>query len=235
MLVTGAGPVGLLAALIGVQYGFDVHVLDRVTEGPKPQLVHDLGATYHSGVVTDVGFEPDVIVECTGVGSVIVDSIRTVGSGGVVCSSPGWAAVPERQGGAVACTTEQTRAGRGSAVGRPARRAAAGGHPRGARLPRPRRRRRLARFERVYDLPWTIGMITPVEGDDGWLLGAGRGFVHLALDGTHRTIAEVSPSDTRMNDGACDPQGRFSAGTWPTTTTKEVARSTGSSGTVGWS
>ena len=56
-------------------------------------------------------------------------------------------------------------------------------------------------------------MIAPIEGDEGWLLGAGRGFVHLAPDGTHRTIAEVSPAGTRMNDGACDPQGRFWAGT----------------------
>ncbi len=66
---------------------------------------------------------------------------------------------------------------------------------------------------RVYELPWTVGMIAPIEGDEGWLLGAGRGFVHLAPDGTHRTIAEVSPAGTRMNDGACDPQGRFWAGT----------------------
>jgi sugar lactone lactonase YvrE len=66
---------------------------------------------------------------------------------------------------------------------------------------------------RVYDLPWTVGMIAPIAGDEGWLLGAGRGFVHLAPDGTHRTIAEVSPAGTRMNDGACDPQGRFWAGT----------------------
>lgn len=85
VLVTGAGPIGLLAALIGVQHGLDVHVLDRATEGPKPQLVRDLGATYHSGAVSDVGFAPDVIVECTGVGSVIVDSIRLIGAGGVVC------------------------------------------------------------------------------------------------------------------------------------------------------
>ena len=56
-------------------------------------------------------------------------------------------------------------------------------------------------------------MIAPIDGDDGWLLGAGRGFVHLAPDGTHRTIAEVAPPATRMNDGACDPQGRFWAGT----------------------
>ena len=84
-LVTGAGPIGLLAALLGVQLGLDVHVLDRATTGSKPRLVHDLGATYHSGSVTDIGFEPDVIIECTGVGQVIVDSIRQVGAGGVVC------------------------------------------------------------------------------------------------------------------------------------------------------
>ena len=34
VLVTGAGPVGLLAAMLGVQQGLDVHVLDRVTERP---------------------------------------------------------------------------------------------------------------------------------------------------------------------------------------------------------
>jgi glucose 1-dehydrogenase len=84
-LITGAGPIGMLAAMIGVQYGLDVHVLDRVTEGAKPQLVHDVGATYHSGAVTDLGLQPDVVIECTGVGSVIVDSIRSVGSGGVIC------------------------------------------------------------------------------------------------------------------------------------------------------
>ena len=33
----------------------------------------------------DVGFEPDVIVECTGVGSVIGDSVQKVGAGGVLC------------------------------------------------------------------------------------------------------------------------------------------------------
>ena len=51
VLVTGAGPIGMLAALIGVQHGLDVHVLDQVTEGAKPQLVSDLGATYHAGAI----------------------------------------------------------------------------------------------------------------------------------------------------------------------------------------
>jgi threonine dehydrogenase-like Zn-dependent dehydrogenase len=85
VLVTGAGPIGLLAALLGRQRGLDVHVLDRVTSGPKPELVRALGATYHSGTIAEVGFEPDVIVECTGVGQVIADSIKHVGAGGVVC------------------------------------------------------------------------------------------------------------------------------------------------------
>jgi threonine dehydrogenase-like Zn-dependent dehydrogenase len=85
VLVTGAGPIGLLAALLGVQHGLDVHVLDRVTSGRKPDLVKALGATYHSGRVADLGFEPDVIIECTGVGSVIGESTMAVGAGGVVC------------------------------------------------------------------------------------------------------------------------------------------------------
>ena len=85
VLITGAGPIGLLAALVGKQHGLEVHVLDRVQSGAKPDLVRDLGATYHAGAVADVGFEPDVIVECTGVGQVIADSLQAVGAGGVVC------------------------------------------------------------------------------------------------------------------------------------------------------
>jgi threonine dehydrogenase-like Zn-dependent dehydrogenase len=85
MLVTGAGPIGLLAALVGKQHGLDVHVLDRVESGLKPELVRELGATYHSGSVMDIGFEPDVVIECTGVGSVIADSIQKISAGGIVC------------------------------------------------------------------------------------------------------------------------------------------------------
>ena len=85
VLVTGAGPIGLLAALLGRQRGLDVHVLDRVTAGTKPDLVKALGATYHAGSVKDIGFQPDVIVECTGVGQVIGDALQCIGAGGIVC------------------------------------------------------------------------------------------------------------------------------------------------------
>lgn len=85
VLVTGAGPIGLLGALLGKQLGLEVHVLDRNETGPKPELVRDLGATYHTCGVAEVGFEPDVIMECTGVGSIIAESVLCIGASGVVC------------------------------------------------------------------------------------------------------------------------------------------------------
>jgi sugar lactone lactonase YvrE len=67
---------------------------------------------------------------------------------------------------------------------------------------------------RTYQVPGTVGAIAPVQDDDGWLLAAGRGFVHLSPDGGLQPVAEeVAPAGTRMNDAACDPQGRFWAGT----------------------
>jgi threonine dehydrogenase-like Zn-dependent dehydrogenase len=85
VLVTGAGPIGLLGALLGKQLGLDVHVLARNKTGPRPDLVRDLGATYHTCSIAEIGFAPDVIMECTGVGKVISDSVRYIGASGVVC------------------------------------------------------------------------------------------------------------------------------------------------------
>jgi sugar lactone lactonase YvrE len=66
---------------------------------------------------------------------------------------------------------------------------------------------------RDYWVPGTVGAVVPVAEDDGWILAAGRGFVYLSPDGSMRSIGEVAPLGTRMNDGACDPQGRLWAGT----------------------
>jgi len=85
VLVTGAGPIGLLGALLGKQLGLEVHVLARTDTGPQPSLVRDLGGTYHTCSVSDIGFEPDVILECTGVGQVIAESMFAIGASGVVC------------------------------------------------------------------------------------------------------------------------------------------------------
>src|SRR3954468_13818552 len=92
-LVTGAGPVGLLAALLGVQRGLEVHVLDQVTGGPKPGLVSDLGAHYHCEGIENLGVHPDVAVECAGVAPVLLGAIEAVRPNGITCltgvSSPG--------------------------------------------------------------------------------------------------------------------------------------------------
>jgi threonine dehydrogenase-like Zn-dependent dehydrogenase len=84
-VVTGAGPVGLLAALLGVQRGLEVHVFDRVSEGPKPALVADLGAHYHTTTVPESGVAADVAIECTGVSSVVVDVMTHASTDGIVC------------------------------------------------------------------------------------------------------------------------------------------------------
>jgi threonine dehydrogenase-like Zn-dependent dehydrogenase len=88
-LITGAGPIGLLAALLGIQRGLEVHVLDRHTEGPKPALVQELGATYHTGAAAQAaeqtGGRFDVVIECTGVSQVIFDAIEVTDRGGILC------------------------------------------------------------------------------------------------------------------------------------------------------
>ena len=85
VLVTGAGPIGLLAALFATRHSNEVHVLDRVTEGPKPTLVEDLGATYHSGGLPDIERGVDVVLECTGAPELVSAVMGHTGPNGIVC------------------------------------------------------------------------------------------------------------------------------------------------------
>lgn len=85
VLVTGAGPVGLLAAMLGVQRGLEVHVLDHVTGGIKPDLVKALGAVYHHGSASEACPGADIVIECTGAGQVVLDAMRSTSPGGIVC------------------------------------------------------------------------------------------------------------------------------------------------------
>ncbi|WP_199044442.1 glucose 1-dehydrogenase [Glycomyces salinus] len=86
-LVTGAGPIGLLAALIGVQRGLEVHVLDIVADGPKPELVAGLGAAYHHRGIDEVleHTAPDIVIEATGVSRLVFEAMAATGRFGVVC------------------------------------------------------------------------------------------------------------------------------------------------------
>ncbi|HLG66455.1 MAG TPA: glucose 1-dehydrogenase [Acidimicrobiales bacterium] len=84
-VVTGAGPIGQLAALLGVRRGLEVHVIDQMESGVKPDLVAALGARYHTGTIAEACPDPDVVVECTGVASLVLDAMEHIGPGGVVC------------------------------------------------------------------------------------------------------------------------------------------------------
>ena len=85
VLVTGAGPIGLLAALLGAQRGLETHVVDIVQGGPKPELVRELRATYHSTPLTELtGLGADVVIECTGLGEVVLGAIRAAAPNVVV-------------------------------------------------------------------------------------------------------------------------------------------------------
>ena len=59
-----------------------------------------------------------------------------------------------------------------------------------------------------------IGAVAPAVGG-GYVLAAGRGFLFVDETGSVRELAQAEEDHTevRMNDGACDPQGRFWAGT----------------------
>jgi glucose 1-dehydrogenase len=83
-LITGAGPIGLLAALLARQRGLETHVVDLVTEGAKPRLVADLGAQYHSTPVAELTLAPDIVIECTGVGEVVIDATHVAAPGAVI-------------------------------------------------------------------------------------------------------------------------------------------------------
>jgi len=96
LLVTGAGPVGLLAALMGAQRGLEVHVLDNRESEDKRLIVRELDGAFHLGEPSDLnGLEPDIVMECTGAPIVVRDVLGRTASGGIVClvgvSAPGQA------------------------------------------------------------------------------------------------------------------------------------------------
>jgi threonine dehydrogenase-like Zn-dependent dehydrogenase len=90
VLITGAGPVGLMAALMGVQRGLEVHVHDHNETGPKPALVRDLGAFYHS---SETKLDFDVAIECTGAPAVIERVLR-LGQPNLITCLTGLSAAP---------------------------------------------------------------------------------------------------------------------------------------------
>jgi sugar lactone lactonase YvrE len=70
------------------------------------------------------------------------------------------------------------------------------------------------RVLQTFQLHCHLGAAAPAAGG-GYVLAAGPGFLHVDDEGAIRKLAqpEARRTDVRMNDGTCDPQGRFWAGT----------------------
>jgi sugar lactone lactonase YvrE len=68
----------------------------------------------------------------------------------------------------------------------------------------------------AHDVGQCVGAVVPLaDASGGWMVASERGFGHLRPDGTLRVITEPEAPGggrTRMNDGKCDPAGRFWAG-----------------------
>jgi threonine dehydrogenase-like Zn-dependent dehydrogenase len=84
-LVTGAGPIGLLAALFALEHCEQVHVLDRATDGPKPGLVGDLGAEYHHDGLEAIDERFHLVLECTGDIELMMRAPSVTRPNGIVC------------------------------------------------------------------------------------------------------------------------------------------------------
>ena len=84
-LVTGAGPIGLLAALIGAQRGLDVHVLDHNESTGRSRSCARSARPTIRRPGRSRGFEPDIVLECTGAASVVLDVLGCTAPDGIVC------------------------------------------------------------------------------------------------------------------------------------------------------
>jgi len=86
VLVTGAGPIGLLAALLSVQRGHTTYVVDLVTQGRKPEMVRRLGAMYaHSGDLSEAAAHADIVIECTGYVQMLLEASKEHVRQRIVC------------------------------------------------------------------------------------------------------------------------------------------------------
>jgi glucose 1-dehydrogenase len=91
-VVTGAGPIGLMATLLLRSKGYDVFTLDIVEhDNPRAQIVKACGAQFVKGdeeplveLAERIG-GIDLIVEATAVPSLVFDAIDAAGPNGVVC------------------------------------------------------------------------------------------------------------------------------------------------------
>lgn len=93
-VVLGAGPVGLLAALVLRLQGMEVHVYDRGEPGLKSELVEAMGANYLWAQERQLGHKlaeeigpVDIAFEATGFSPLAFDAMDMIAPNGIVCLS----------------------------------------------------------------------------------------------------------------------------------------------------
>lgn len=64
---------------------------------------------------------------------------------------------------------------------------------------------------RLAHLDVPLGTVAPVA-DGGWIVAAGPGIARMDTTGALTWLDRPEPASSRMNDGCCDPAGRFWAG-----------------------
>ena len=91
-LVLGAGPVGLLAAMLLKLEGVDVYLYDAAEPGLKRDLAQAFGATYLWSTEHRLGHElaaeigpVDIVVEATGFSPLAFDAMDMAAPNGIVC------------------------------------------------------------------------------------------------------------------------------------------------------
>ncbi|MEH1123214.1 hypothetical protein [Micromonospora sp. CPCC 206061] len=84
-LISGAGALGLLAALLAVRRGYQTYVLARRWTERREALVGELGAVPVEPARAGGLPAPDVVLDTTGAPAVVAELVRLVARNGVVC------------------------------------------------------------------------------------------------------------------------------------------------------
>jgi len=87
VFITGAGPIGLLAALLARQRGLSVRVADRPGNPVKAALVRRIGATFvDSDVIAELKRSPpDIALECTGAAELVLAAMSHTARAAITC------------------------------------------------------------------------------------------------------------------------------------------------------
>jgi threonine dehydrogenase-like Zn-dependent dehydrogenase len=66
VLIIGAGPIGLLAAMLARQRGLQCHVADTLLSSRRSRILAQMGVTPHPTAASGLATQPDIVIEASG-------------------------------------------------------------------------------------------------------------------------------------------------------------------------